>query len=165
MAHAWELADGSHVVITERVPPNVEEQLGVWCLVPDTRGDDVARDPSVWNSAIDAGPLIHVVYQGVVGNGAWAAFPAAAAYLRARLGRRDTTLDAVAVAERVRHAAAATSEGAADEFVVEWVERDGDGVWRATVRDAAGRSISARLDPSGTLTHLRTSRPPDHSGS
>jgi hypothetical protein len=109
----------------------------------------------VWKDALDAGPLLYVVFSGVVGNAAWSVFPSAARYLRARVSRKVPGLDAVSAGSRAREAAAAASGAAESDIALDEVERDGEGTWKATLRLADGRVAKVRMDVAGVVTHVR----------
>jgi hypothetical protein len=151
----FELLDGSELVLFDAVAPNVARELEAWALVPEVADDDPARDASVWKDALDAGPLLYVVFSGVVGNAAWSVFPAAARYLRARMPRKAPGLDAVLAGSRAREAAAAASGAAESDIALDEVERDGEGTWKAKLRLADGRVAKVRMDAGGVVTHVR----------
>lgn len=54
----------------------VRSELDAWSLVPPAEADgeeDATRQDGVWHDALQAGPLVLVEFQGIVGN---TAFPA-----------------------------------------------------------------------------------------
>jgi hypothetical protein len=148
-----ELVDGAHLVLDgAEVTPHVRRELEVWGLVPaDRDAAEARRDPSVWHDALQAGPLLYVVFAGVVGNAAWEVFPASARYLTL-LFKRRRTLDAAAVARRAREAAAAVAECDPDAVHASAATRNGQGVWHVRLALDDGRSGTARLEASGNVT-------------
>ena len=153
-----ELADGSHLVVAgEQASARAREELEVWALVPtDGEAAAVRGDPSVWHDALKAGPLLYVIFAGVVGNAAWEVFPASARLLTSMFNRHRE-LDAPAAAERARDAAAAVARCALEDVSANSATRDGNGVWQVDLALADGRHGKARIDASGQVTHVKFS--------
>ena len=150
-----ELADGSYLVLDgDDGSRRVREELDVWALVPEDGESGATRDPSVWHDALQAGPLLYVVFTGVVGNAAWEVFPASASWLSSLFGRRRQ-LDAPGAAKRAAEAAAEVT-GVADEDVsASGASKDGEGVWHIELALSDGRQGKARIDASGNVTHVK----------
>lgn len=154
-----ELFDGSALVLDGKgAPPRAEQEFSIWGLVPDEASKDAVdrhRDPVTWQSALDAGPLLYTAFQGVIGNAAWAAFPAAARHLSALWrGKHRPVDDAPSAGNRVADAARALYDDAEAEVSVTSVRRDGEGVWHVEfILD--GREGIARLTSDGAVTHVK----------
>lgn len=146
-----ELLDGSWLGVFEADEAATRE-LETWALVPDGPADEPSRAGGVWTQALEAGPLLYVMFTGVVGNAAWSVFPAAARFLTRR---RHADVDMTAVTERVR-ATAAESFGASatTAMAIRDVHRDGDGTWVVTFDLAGGETGAARLTADGSVVHM-----------
>lgn len=156
---SFELLDGSQLMISEPLAPNVARELEAWALVPASADEEPSRDSSVWKDALDAGPLLYVAFSGIIGNAAWSVFPAAAHYLRARLSSKPPTMDATAAGSRARAATAAASGVGDPDVALEDIARDGQNTWKAALRLADGRVARVRLDAHGVVTHVRLKAP------
>lgn len=161
MTFVVEVVDGSHLVFSSDAPSRqVRSEFEVWGLVPESPSDAAMRtDQSVWQHALEAGPLLYVVFQGVVGNAAWEIFPTAGRYLRQLWQREPHELDAEGAAERARAAVAAVSGCDENDVSVSEAQRDGEGVWRLRFALADGRRGKARIDSRQTVTHVKISEP------
>lgn len=150
-----ELADESVLLIeADEVPQPLRDELEVWALVPDADEAQEARDPSVWHNALQAGPLLYVVFSGVVGNAAWEVFPAGARFLSSRFAA-PRPLEAPGAAKRAVTAAASIAALRDDEVQATSVNRDSEGVWHVEVVLSDGRRGKVRLDASGHATHVK----------
>lgn len=150
-----ELADSSFLVLDgEEDSRRIREELDVWALVPEDGETAGTRDPSVWHDAFKAGPLLYVVFAGVVGNAAWEVFPASARFLSSVFGRRRA-FDAPGAAKRSAEAAAKVTGVAEEDVTASSASLDGNGVWHIELALADGRKGRARIDPSGNITHIK----------
>jgi hypothetical protein len=146
-----ELLDGSWLGVFGAEDAAARE-LETWALVPDGAADETSRAGGVWAQALEAGPLLYVMFAGVVGNAAWSVFPAAARFLARR---RHADMDAAAVIARVRATAKeALGAPAAAGMSVRDVRREGDGTWVAAFELAGGETGSARLASDGAVVRL-----------
>jgi hypothetical protein len=146
-----ELLDGSWLGVFEADEATAQE-LETWALVPEGALDETSRAGGVWAQALEAGPLLYVMFTGVVGSAAWSVFPAAARFLSRR---RHADLDVAAVTARVRATAEeALGASAAAQMIIRDVHRDGDGTWLATFDLASDETGSAHLTADGTVVRL-----------
>lgn len=149
-----DLFDGSALVVDGDAPsPRALQELEVWGLVPDSSdGDEPHRaDASQWQQALEAGPLAIAVIHGVLGNAVFAAFPAAARYLKDLRASRRGVDDAASASATTRRALTAMGAG---DGTVEQATRDGEGVWHVGFRLEDGRTGSARIAADGAVTHV-----------
>jgi hypothetical protein len=146
-----ELLDGSWLGVFGAEDAATRE-LETWALVPDGGPDETSRAGGVWSQALEAGPLLYVMFAGVIGNAAWSVFPAAARFLTRR---RHTDMDVAAVAVRVRNTAReALGAPAATDMIIRDVHREGDGTWVAAFELANGETGSAHLTSDGAVVRL-----------
>jgi hypothetical protein len=146
-----ELLDGSWLGVFGAEDVAARE-LETWALVPDGAPDETSRAGGVWAQALEAGPLLYVMFAGVVGNAAWSVFPAAARFLTRR---RHADIDAGAVSLRVRATAKeALGAPAAADISIRDVHREGDGTWVAAFELASGETGSAHLTSDGAVVRL-----------
>jgi hypothetical protein len=146
-----ELLDGSWLGVFE-ADEAITQELETWALVPEGSPDEPSRAGAIWAQALEAGPLLYVIFAGVVGNAAWSVFPAAARFLTQR---RRTALDAARVAARVRATAEqAFGVSATAGMTIRDVHRDGDGTWLVNFDLADGKAGSARLTSDGIVVRL-----------
>ena len=90
--------------MTEQV--RSESTRGRWSPAEADGEDDATRQGGVWHDALQAGPLVLVSFQGIVGNTAFAAFPAAARYLRRQFGESREPLGAPGTVVRAKRSIA-----------------------------------------------------------
>lgn len=161
-----ELVDGSSVVLaSDALSPRARDELDVWGLVPaegDGGSQDTGRaDPATWQQALEAGPLLVAALQGVIGNAAWATFPAAARYLRALWSTREREVrDAVAAGAVARRALQAVAPQLAATVMSS--SRDGEGVWHVQLEVAPRRRATVRIVAGGAVTHVQIDAEPIH---
>ena len=154
----FDLLLGSYIVIDDdSMPEQVRQEFDAWSLVPAESDDedDSTQRGGVWADALQAGPLLLVAFQGVVGNTAFAAFPAAARYLRRRFAEQREPLDAAGAATRARRSVVGCVAGIdPDHLDAVDVARDGEGVWTVQLHVAGVLFATVRLDATGLATQV-----------
>lgn len=156
---ALPLPDGSVLLLPKAsLSAAVHDELETWSLLADgddaTASDERRGDPAVWTAALGAGSLAIAALQGVIGNAAWAVFPAAARYLRSLRGGRDP-LDSVQAAQRAQEGVARVCAVSASDVAVTSAEREPAGTWRVELTVADGRTAVVVLDTVGAAVSIR----------
>jgi hypothetical protein len=151
----FELPDGSAVVIDlTEASPAVADELETWSLiVAEDAQPEVARDPSAWSDLVSAGPLVVATVEGVIGNAAFAAFPAAARWLSGRRQRRR--LDAAGAATRAIEAVTAVAGVPATEVHVTDTSSNAGGGWKVRAQLGDGRRANVLLAATGDCVSVR----------
>lgn len=155
----FKLPDGSDLLLPSTGASSVaHDELETWSLVADGDVGDVTEthrgDPVAWSAALSAGALVVAAVQGIIGNAAWAAFPAAARFLQSmREGRPPR--DAAAAADIARNAVMRINGGSvADDVVVERCERTPVGTWEVSLTKGTTR-FAVVLDTTGAAIQVR----------
>ena len=150
-----ELADHSYLIFRSAgMSAEARDELNEWARVPEQHDAVLRGEPSVWQHAFEAGPLLYAVFQGAIGNAAWAIFPAAARHLESLKKRRATPNDAPSAA-RLARAEIANLVGCADEEVkITKVSPDTSGGWRVSFLLQDGTSGDAGVSPNGILRYF-----------
>lgn len=152
----FELPDGSHLLFDAGPSQAALDELETWSLIADddaTRPSDEHRgDPVVWASALTAGSLALAAVQGVIGNAAWAVFPAAARFLRSLRDRKPK--DAAGAVEIARVAVIKIHGGDSSDVVIETCERTAAGTWSLKLTHGTTR-LAVLVDTSGAVVQVR----------
>ena len=151
----FELPDGAALVVDlADASPAVADELETWSLVvPDDQDPQTVRDPSAWSDLISAGPLVVATVEGVIGNAAFAAVPAAARWLSRR--RSGGRLDAARAAERATGAIHAVTGLTTTDIQVTEASTDATGTWKITADLSDGRKAKVRLAGTGVCVSVR----------
>ncbi|MGF1597266.1 MAG: hypothetical protein ACFCVK_10100 [Acidimicrobiales bacterium] len=147
---------GETLVLPVAVEPSEIERVELerWASLPSTDDDEV-RDPASLSEAFTATALFVAVTHGIVGNLAYAMFPNAARYLAAHLTTRGKPLTGASMAERARQHAINLYGVPDDEAVVEEMEKQPSGTWKATVALQSGPKVKVSLSADGDIVKIR----------
>lgn len=148
--------DGETLVLPVAIEPSEVEraELERWASLVSADDDEV-RDPASLSDAFTATALFIAAAHGIVGNLAFAMFPNAARYLEAHLTTRGKPLTGASTAERARQHAISLYGVPGDEAVVEELEKQPSGTWKATVALKSGPKVKVSLSADGDILRIR----------
>lgn len=153
----FKLPDGSDLLLPSGAGRTVLDELETWSLVTE---DDVAEAPEAhrgdavtWSAALSAGALAAAAINGVIGNAAWSAFPAAARFLQSMRDGRPPR-DAADAATIACNAVARIHGGSAVDVLVDSCEKTPAGSW-AVILTRGGARFAVAVDSTGAAVQIR----------